>query len=462
PTTNNPTHFYFKVTTAGTSGASQPAWNGAGCTAYISGSTCADGGAVWTNEGAPYCSTDGSLADEWTLHSMFVTPSNWVEIANGAGQGACSTAALQGPYSWSTDTLNVAANTFAVGGHFSGGYSHVMQGTGNPQGQTGVASFVPTQIGPLYNTLTSSAVGISNSTYLDMHFTCNGENIYDTMPCYVTNTSYTTGHGSLNPATFGNPGYNYANNGCGLRDPMASWGLPPFNCGLLNPFSGYGVNEVRLYPIANPNGGSSPCTVAPCGGTQTPWRVTPNYLGGNDWSFNGQNGTIDSGIDNAMVTLTTSLMGTLGTIFVSQNPTSPGCSGSNCNLPVLGGPPWQLSHVYNVGDVMTSQTQAVTATYAPTTAQLYCTFYVTTAGTSNASAEPPWTNGGHTACLTSVTDGGVTWSPVTSGTNYFALTNTRTDVIGVFTGAPNATVAPAPVIFAENPEPSTNLIGGHK
>jgi hypothetical protein len=442
PTSNNPTHLYFKVTTAGTSGSSQPNWSSSCAT------TCTDSGVTWTNQGAPYCSTDGTYSDEWTLHSMFVTPSNWTEIANGAGQGACTTAELQGPYSWQSTTLNVAANTFTSGGHFSGGYSHVMQGTNSPQGQTAVASFVPTQIGPAYNTLQSSYVGISNSTYLDMHFTCNGENIYDSMPCYVTNTSYTTGHGSLNPATVGNPGYDYANNGCGLRDPMSAWSGPPFNCGNLNPFSGYGVNEVRLYPMAVPMGGTTSCTSAPCAGTQAPLRVSPNYLGANGWSFNSQNATIDSGIDNAMVTVTTDMLGTFGTIWNSQ---VTGCGGNTCYRPVQGGPPWQAGHVYNAGDVITSQTVAVSATVSTGTQALYCTFYTVAGGTSGTPTEPTWTNGGHTACLASVTDNGVTWVPVTStnygATTYAGLTNARTDVIAIFTGNPATISAPSALMI---------------
>jgi hypothetical protein len=51
PTTNNASNHYYMISTAGTTGSTQPVWSGAGCTSYAQGATCSDGTAVWTDQG---------------------------------------------------------------------------------------------------------------------------------------------------------------------------------------------------------------------------------------------------------------------------------------------------------------------------------------------------------------------------------------------------------------------------
>lgn len=53
PLTSNPgSHGYQATTISGATGATEPVWNGAGCTAYTAGSTCTDGSVTWTDIGS--------------------------------------------------------------------------------------------------------------------------------------------------------------------------------------------------------------------------------------------------------------------------------------------------------------------------------------------------------------------------------------------------------------------------
>jgi hypothetical protein len=51
PLLNNPSNHGYQMTTLGTTGVTEPVWNGAGCTSYTAGATCADNGGVWTDIG---------------------------------------------------------------------------------------------------------------------------------------------------------------------------------------------------------------------------------------------------------------------------------------------------------------------------------------------------------------------------------------------------------------------------
>ncbi len=59
PASNNPSNHGYYAPTSGTSGSSQPVWNGAGCTSYAAGATCSDGTETWLDIGPMHAQGQG-------------------------------------------------------------------------------------------------------------------------------------------------------------------------------------------------------------------------------------------------------------------------------------------------------------------------------------------------------------------------------------------------------------------
>jgi hypothetical protein len=265
-----------------------------------------------------------------------------------------------------------------------------------------------------------------NASPLTPHETWQIDNPEDTMPILGATTSYGS---SLTTAN------NMANNGCVI--PGSGWSGTP-NCGVANPFSGPGVDELLVWQTSTVPGSTSAantCAVTngttitgqngapPCSSSSL-GRIGPTYNSGISQYFDAQNTTIDWSQTGQYYSIVTDWLGTLGTYPTGQSP-------------IIGGLAWAASNNYNANDVITPSSNN----------SLSCSF-TSSGGVSGSTQPTTWvTSGACSATVIESSGSGVVWTRIGS----IGEQNMRYDVFVGATGPSGLSVnTSGPVLIKGN------------
>ena len=375
-------------------------------------------------------------ADQFLIHDAQTFNANNLVVVSSDSclAGTCTgttppTGNYDQPYLWIPGTLtSFSEGGGQVGGesgHAAYGYKSIVHG-GTPKPQDKFVPVISSGVvfangmqgcaGVECTILSSSFLSgfVPGAVTLDVHMSWNPDTANDTWPLLQSTTDY---QASLSTAN------NMANNGCVI--PATGFSGTP-NCGVTNPFSGPGVNELLVYQTSNTPNGSTPCAswsgasytgTAPCTTTAL-GRPGLNGISALNPSFNAQNASIAWSQTGKYYSVTTDWFCTFG-------------NAAGTGATICGGLAWKASNSYNSGDVITPSSNN-----GPN-----CTF-TSSGGTSGSTQPTTWASG--STCATTVTESGgtgIVWTSV-------GKQNARYDVVVGALGN-----------YAAVPAPPVNLLG---